>query len=183
MIKYIQISIFLLTAIYGSETIIHSVSLEYSVTEKFKLFSLKDIISIQIEDKDIEIKPERFGTSILDKSLEYNNQDLSDNNLLYMLLVKKIVPSVEDKWIDSFFLLDSLVIKARFLLSEEVDEKRVYRLDVVKLNKEDIDNKVNEVILDNDVIEVWTDKNKSVTKIRLMYNNASYVIDLKNDKK
>ena len=99
-----------------------------------------------------------------------------------MLLVKKIVPSVEDRWIDSFFLLDSLAIKARFLLSEEVDEKRVYRLDVVKLNKEDIDNKANEVILDNDVIEVWTDKNKSITKIRLMYNNASYVIDLKNEK-
>ena len=55
MIKYIQISIFLLAAIYGSEPIIHSVSLEYSVTEKFKLFSLKDIISVEIEGKNIEI--------------------------------------------------------------------------------------------------------------------------------
>jgi hypothetical protein len=182
LIKYIQISIFLLAAIYGSEPIVHSVSLEYSVTEKFKLFSLKDIISIKIEGKDIEIKPEGFGTSILDESLKYNNQDLSDSNLLYMLLVNKIVPSVEDKWIDSFFLLDSLAIKARFLFSEEVDGKRVYRLDIIKLNKEDIDNRVNVVILDNDVIEVWTDKNKSITKIRLMYKNASYVIDVKNEK-
>ena len=97
MIKYIQISIFLLAAIYGSEPIVHSVSLEYSVTEKFKLFSLKDIISIEIEGKDIEIKPEGFGTSILDESLKYNNQDLSDSNLLYMLLVNKTVTAVEDK--------------------------------------------------------------------------------------
>ena len=171
-----------MATIYGSEPTIHSVSLEYGVTEKFKLFSLKDIISIEIGDKDVEIKPERFGTSILDKKLIYSNQDLSDSNLLYMLLVNKTVPSVEDRWIDSFFLLDSLAIKARFLFSEEVDEKRVYRLDIIKLNKEDIDNRVNVVILDNDIIEVWTDKNKSITKIRLMYKNASYVIDVKNEK-
>ena len=182
MIKYIQIATLLLTALFSSEPIKHSVSLEYGVTEKFKLFSLKNIISIEIGDKDIEIKPEGFGTSVLDKSLKYNDQDLSDGNLLYLLLVKKITPSVEDKWIDSFFLLDSLAIKARFLFSEEIDEKRVYRLDVMQLNKEDIDNRVNVVILDNDVIEVWTDKNKNITKIRLMYKNASYVIDVKNEK-
>jgi hypothetical protein len=55
-------------------------------------------------------------------------------------------------------------------------------LDIIKLNKEDIDNKVNVVILDNDVIEVWTDKNKNIAKICLMYKNASYVIDVKNEK-
>ena len=67
MIKYIQISIFLLAAIYGSEPIVHSVSLEYSVTEKFKLFCFIDIILIEIYFKEIEIISVGFGTSILDE--------------------------------------------------------------------------------------------------------------------
>lgn len=182
MIKHLQIVTLLLTTLYSTETINHTVSLEYRLTEKFKLFALKDIISIEIGSKNMVIKPAGFGTSILEEKLEYNNQDLSDNNLLYTLLIKNIIPATEDEWIDSFFLLDSLAVKARFLFSEKINEKRVYRLDIKQLNKEDVDSRVNIVILDNDIITVWTDKSKKITKISLMYKNVSYVINIKNEK-
>ena len=120
MIKHLQIVALLLTTLYSTETITHTVSLEYRLTEKFKLFALKDIISIEIGSKNIVIKPAGFGTSILEEKLEYNNQELSDNNLLYTLLIKNIIPATEDEWIDSFFLLDSLAVKARFLFSERI---------------------------------------------------------------
>lgn len=92
-----------LTSLFGDETINHRVSLEYSVTERFKLFSLKDIITITIDDQDIEITATGFGTSILDEDLEYKNQNISQDSLIGLLLIKKIVPSSEDQWIDSIF--------------------------------------------------------------------------------
>ena len=182
MIKHLQIYALFLTSLFGAETINHIVSLEYSVSERLKLFTLKDIISIEISEKDIEIKPRGIGTSILDENLKYNNQNLSDSSLLHMLLIKKMVPVLEDKWIDDFFLLDNLAIKARFIFSEEVDGKRLYRLDIKQLNKEDINNRVNVVILDNEIIKVWTDKSKNIIQISLMYKNISYVINVKSEK-
>lgn len=181
MIKYIQIFILLLSALFSSETINHTVSIQYNVTEKLKLFSLKDIITIEIAAKEIGIKPKGFGSSILDKNLEYKNQNISENNIFYTLLVEKIVPDLEDEWINSFFLLEGLAIKTRFLLSEKLDEKRVYRLDVKQLNKKDIDDRVNMVILNSDVIKIWTDEEKNITKISLMFKNISYVINIKNE--
>jgi len=180
--KYIQISIFLLAAIYGSEPITHSVSLEYGVTEKFKLFSLKDIISIEIEGKDIEIKPEGLGKSFLEKTLDYRNQNLSNTSLLNILLIKKVVPVIEDDWISDLHLLDDLTVKARFLFSKKIDEKRVYRLDIKQLNKQAVDNRVNVVILGNDIIKVWTDEKKNIIKISFTYKSANYIIDMLNEK-
>lgn len=181
MIKHLQIFALFLTSLFGAETIKHRVSLEYSVTERFKLFSLKDIITITIDDQDIEITATGFGTSILDEDLEYKNQNISQDSLIGLLLIKKIVPSSEDQWIDSIFLTDDLPVKVRFLFSEEVDDQRLYRLDIKQLNKENVDNRLNVVVLDSDIIKVWTDKDKNISKISLMYKNASYVIYIENE--
>jgi hypothetical protein len=170
-----------LTSLFGAETINHRVSLEYSVTERFKLFSLKDIITITIDDQDIEITATGFGTSILDEDLEYKNQNISQDSLIGLLLIKKIVPSSEDQWTDSIFLTDDLPVKVRFLFSEEVDDQRLYRLDIKQLNKENVDNRLNVVVLDSDIIKVWTDKDKNISKISLMYKNVSYVIYIENE--
>jgi hypothetical protein len=101
--------------------------------------------------------------------------------LIGLLLIKKIVPSSEDQWIDSIFLTDDLPVKVRFLFSEEVDDQRLYRLDIKQLNKENVDNRLNVVVLDSDIIKVWTDKDKNISKISLMYKNASYVIYIENE--
>ena len=51
-------------------------------------------------------------------------------------------------------------------------------MDIKELNKDRDDNKINNVILDNDIITVWTDLNKEIKKIALMYKNATYVIKI-----
>jgi len=55
-------------------------------------------------------------------------------------------------------------------------------MDIKALNKEDNDgNKVNNVILDNDVIMIWTNLDKEIKKISLRYNSATYVIKVNED--
>ena len=46
------------------------------------------------------------------------------------------------------------------------------------IDKDGDDNMINNVILNSDIITVWTDFDKEIQKIALMYNNASYVIKL-----
>ena len=169
------------TSLFAGETINYNVSLEYSISEKFKLFKLKNVIKIEIDDRDIEIKAEGFGKSILDENLQYNNLDLSENSLLSTLLVKKIVPDIEDMWIDRFFLINKLAVKTRFLFSEEIGGQRLYRLDIKQLNKEDVDNLINKVILDSDIIKIWADKDNQISKLTLMYKNITYVVYIKDE--
>ena len=40
----------------------------------------------------------------------------------------------------------------------------------------DNDNKINNVILDNDIIMVWTNLDNKIKKISLRYNGATYVL-------
>jgi hypothetical protein len=181
LIKYIQIFILLLTALFSSDTIKHSVSIQYSINEKFQLLNLKDIISIEINDKKIEVKSKGFGKSLLEEDLEYKNQNLSDDSLFHTILVNKIVPLTEDEWIDRF-LLDNLSVQTRFLFSEVIDGKRVYRLDIKQLNKDEKDNLINTVILNSDIIKIWADSEKNIMKISFTYNNISYVIKVKDEK-
>ena len=69
----------------------------------------------------------------------------------------------------------------RYLFSEQIEELRLYRLDIKQINKGDVDNKINNVILDSDVIMIWTDLNKSICKIGFVYKNSTYVIEKNED--
>ena len=54
-------------------------------------------------------------------------------------------------------------------------------MDIKALNKDNDDNKVNSVILDNDIIMVWTNLDKEIRKISLRYNGATYVLKLNEE--
>ena len=75
------------------------------------------------------------------------------------------VVSEEDSWIEGFHLLNGKKIKVRYLFSAEESGLRLYRMDIKELNKDRGDNKINNVILDNDIITVWTDLNKEIKRL------------------
>ncbi len=75
-------------------------------------------------------------------------------------------------------MLNDKKIKIRYLFSAEEGGLRLYRMDIKELNKDNDDNKINNVILDNDIIMIWTNLDKEIKKISLRYNNATYVIKL-----
>ena len=54
-------------------------------------------------------------------------------------------------------------------------------MDIKALNKDNDDNKVNNVILDNDIIMIWTNLNKEIKKISLRYNGVTYVLKLNEE--
>ena len=54
-------------------------------------------------------------------------------------------------------------------------------MDIKALNKDSDDNKVNAVILGNDIIMVWTNLDKEIRKISLRYNGATYVLKLNEE--
>ena len=54
-------------------------------------------------------------------------------------------------------------------------------MDIKEINKDDDDNKINDVILDNDVIIVWTNLNKEIQKIRFKYNGSNFLIKLNEE--
>jgi hypothetical protein len=78
-------------------------------------------------------------------------------------------------------LLNDKKIKVRYLFSGEEDSLRLYRMDIKEINKDDDDNKINDVILDNDVIMVWTNLNKEIQKIRFKYNGSNFLIKLNEE--
>ena len=78
-------------------------------------------------------------------------------------------------------LLNDKKIKVRYLFSSEEDSLRLYRMDIKEINKDDDDNKINDVILDNDVIMVWTNLNKEIQKIRFKYNGSNFLIKLNEE--
>jgi hypothetical protein len=49
-------------------------------------------------------------------------------------------------------------------------------MDIEKLNKDDDDNIINSVILNHDLIKVWTNLDNDIKRISFTYNNASYII-------
>ena len=95
------------------------------------------------------------------------------------MLTFKEIPE-EDVWIDEYVLLDEEVVSVRYLFSEESNDLRLYRLDIKQKDidsNDDTDNIINDVILNNDVIMIWTDLNKNIIKIGFVYNSLTYVME------
>ena len=180
MIKTIYILAFLCCQLLANDKINSSVSFEYWISEDFKLFTLKDVLNIEIEDDTIEISAKGwFGEVLLNEGIEYENQNLTSNNLITSILTFKDIPE-EDVWIDEYMLLDKKVISVRYLFSEESSDYRLYRLDIKQKDSDGddaTDNTINDVILNNDVIMIWTDLNRKIIKVGFVYNSLTYVIE------
>ena len=112
---------------------------------------------------------------MLDEDIEYKDQSLLQNSIFNKIFFNKII-SEEDSWIEGYNLLNDKKIKVRYLFSVEENDLRLYRMDIKELNKDNDDNKINNVILDNDIIMVWTNLDKKIKKISLRYNGATYVL-------
>ena len=152
------------------------VSFEYWISEEFKLFTVEDVFVLEIEDDIISVSSNNwFGETILEESIEYDQQAFTTNSLFNKILIEKKVVQ-EDLWINNIVLLDDRKIKVRYLYSEESDGEKLFRMDIEKLNKDDDDNIINSVILNNDLIKVWTNLDNDIKRISFKYNNASYII-------
>ena len=79
-------------------------------------------------------------------------------------------------WINDVVLLDDRKIKVRYLYSDEKDGEKLFRMDIKKLNKDGDDNIINSVILNHDLIKVWTNLDNDIKRISFKYNNANYII-------
>ena len=181
LIKIFYIFILLFCHLIASDKIEANVSVEYWLSEETRIFSIDNVLMLEIEDDTINISPINwFGDILLAESIEYENQSFQENSIFNkMLLGMKI--SKEDSWIEDYNLLDNKKIKVRYLFSSEEDSLRLYRMDIKEINKDDDDNKINDVILDNDVIIVWTNLNKEIQKIRFKYNGSNFLIKLNEE--
>ena len=177
MIRIVYIFAFLFCQLLANNKIESSVSFEYWINEDLRLFVLQDIIDIEIEDDVIEISAsDWFGEILLNESIEYENQSFIPNNLFTSILSFQSITK-EDEWLYDFTLLDGEKVAVRYLFSKEVEDLRLYRLDIKQIDKADVDNKINSVILDSDVIMIWTDLNKSICKVGFVYKNSTYVVE------
>ena len=181
MIKIFYISILLFCHLFASNKIEAKVSIEYWLSEETRIFSIDNVLVLEIKDDTINISPINWlGDILLAESIEYENQSFQENSIFNkMLLGMKI--SKEDSWIEDYNLLDDKKIKVRYLFSSEEDSLRLYRMDIKEINKDGDDNKINDVILDNDVIMVWTNLNKEIQKIRFKYNGSNFLIKLNEE--
>jgi len=154
----------------------YKVSFEYWLNDDLKIFSFDNVIMLKIEDDTINLSSNNwFGDTLLDEDIEYKDQSLLQNSIFNKIFFNKII-SEEDSWIEDYSLLNDKKIKVRYLFSVEENDLRLYRMDVKELNKDNDDNKINNVILDNDIIMVWTNLDKKIKKISLRYNGATYVL-------
>ena len=116
------------------------VSFEYWISEEFKLFTVEDVFVLEIEDDIISVSSNNwFGETLLEESIEYDQQAFTANSLFNKILIEKKVVQ-EDLWINNIVLLDDRKIKVRYLYSEENDGEKLFRMDIEKLNKDDDDN-------------------------------------------
>lgn len=160
----------------GNDKVESFVSFEYWISEEFKLFSVEEVFVLEIEDDIISVSSNNwFGETILEESIEYDQQAFTANSLFYKILIEKKVVQ-EDLWINNIVLLDDRKIKVRYLYSEENDGEKLFRMDIEKLNKDDDDNIINSVILNHDLIKVWTNLDNDIKRMSFTYNNASYII-------
>ena len=178
MIRAVYTAALLCCQLFAINKIECAVSLEYWLNEDLKIFSVDNVIMLEIEDDTISLSSNSwFGETILGEDIEYENQSFLEKNIFNIIFLNKVV-SEEDSWIEEYHLLNGKKIKVRYLFSTEESGLRLYRMDIKELNKDRDDNKINNVILDNDIITVWTDLNKEIKKIALMYKNATYVIKI-----
>ncbi len=154
----------------------YKISFEYWLNDDLKIFSFDNVIMLKIEDDTINLSSNNwFGDTLLDEDVEYKDQSLLQNSIFNKIFFNKII-SEEDSWIEDYSLLNDKKIKVRYLFSVEENDLRLYRMDIKELNKDNDDNKINNVILDNDIIMVWTNLDKKIKKISLRYNGATYVL-------
>ena len=181
MIRIIYIFAFLFCQLIANNKIESSVSFEYWINEDLRLFVFQDVIDIEIEDDVIEISAsDWFGEILLNESIEYENQSFIPNNLFTSILSFQPITK-EDEWLYDFTLLDGEKVAVRYLFSKEVEDLRLYRLDIKQIDKGDVENKINSVILDSDVIMIWTNLDKEIQKISFRYNSSNYVIKLNDE--
>jgi len=176
LIRAVYIAALLCCQIFATNKIEYAVSLEYWLNEDLKIFSVDNVIMLEIEDDTISLSSNSwFGETILGEDIEYENQSFLEKNIFNIIFLNKVV-SEEDSWIEEYHLLNGKKIKVRYLFSAEESGLRLYRMDIKELNKDRDDNKINNVILNNDIIMVWTNLEKEIKKISLRYNGATYVL-------
>ena len=181
MIRIAYITAFLFCQLFASNEKEYKISFEYWLNEDLRIFAVDNVITLEVEDDAIYLSSNNwFGETLLDKDIEYDNQTLLQNSIFNQILFDKTI-SEEDSWIEGYSLLDDKKIKIRYLFSSMEDDLRLYRLDIKALNKDSDDNKINNVILDNDVIMIWTNLNKEIQKIRFKYNGSNFLIKLNEE--
>ena len=162
----------------ASNRIEASISVEYWLNKEIKIFSIDNAIVLEIKDDTINVSPNNwFGDILLSEKIEYKDQTFLENSIFNKILVNMKVPE-EDLWIEDYNLLDDKKIKVRYLFSVEEDSLRLYRMDIREIIKDEGSNKINDVILNNDVIMVWTNFNKEIKKIRFRYNGSNFLLKL-----
>ena len=177
MIRIVYITFLLCCQLLGNSKIEASVSFEYWLSEEFKLFSFENAFLLQIDDDTINVSANSWlGDLLLEENIEFNDQTFLVNSLFNKILVEKNIPE-EDLWINDYVLLDDKEIKVRFLFSTEEDGEKLFRMDIKALNKDSEDNMVNNVILDHDLIKIWTNLDNEIKKLSFTYNNAGYVVE------
>ena len=181
MKRIIFITALLCWQLLASNKTEYNVSFEYWLNEDLKIFSVNNVIVLEIEDDAISVTSNNwFGEILLNEAIKYKDQELLENNIFNKTLLEKTVLQ-EDSWIEGYSLLGDKKIKARYLFSAEEDGARLYRMDIKELHKDDDDNKINNVILDSDVIMIWTNFDKEIKKISFRYNGSNYVIKLNEE--
>ena len=74
-----------------------------------------------------------------------------------------------------------IAFSIKYLLKKKLYKKicglaTLFYLTIEKLNKDDDDNIINSVILNHDLIKVWTNLDNDIKRMSFTYNNASYII-------
>ena len=181
MIRIAYIAAFLFCQLFASNEKEYKISFEYWLNEDLRIFAVDNVITLELEDDAIYLSSNNWlGETLLDENIEYDNQPLLQKSIFNKILFDKII-SEEDSWIEGHSLLDDKKIKIRYLFSSMEDDLRLYRMDIKALNKDNDDNKVNNVILNNDIIMVWTNLDKEIKKISLRYNSATYVLKVNEE--
>mgnify|MGYP001338323438 FL=1 len=181
MKRIIFITALLCWQLLASNKTEYNVSFEYWLNEDLKIFSVNNVIVLEIEDDAISVTSNNwFGEILLNEAIKYKDQALLENNIFNKTLLEKTVLQ-EDSWIEGYSLLGDKKIKARYLFSAEEDGARLYRMDIKELHKDDDDNKINNVILGSDVIIIWTNHDKEIKKISFRYNGSNYIIKLNEE--
>ena len=181
MIRTAYITALLFSQLFASNEKEYKISFEYWLNEDLRIFAVDNVITLEVEDDAIYLSSNNwFGETLLDEDIEYDNQTLLQNSIFNQILFDKTI-SEEDSWIEGYSLLDNKKIKIRYLFSSVEDDLRLYRLDIKALNKDNDDNKVNNVILNNDIVMVWTNLDKEIKKISLRYNGATYVLKVNEE--
>jgi|TARA_X000000950_G_scaffold285402_1_gene391265 hypothetical protein len=180
--QIIYIIVLLLYQLLAGDKIEQKISLEYWLNENLKIFSVDNAILLEIENDKIRITSNNwFGETLLNENIQYENQSFVGDNIFNKMLTERII-SKEDSWIEEYNLLNNKKIKVRFLFSAQEDDLRLYRMDIREINRDDDINKINKIILNNDIIMVWTDLNKKIKKIKFVYKNNTYLISYINEK-